>query len=76
MDPGAASKPHRPVKITSVMTRGLVSAKKSRHSAGNVRVSGKIGGRGIIRSIAALIERVSRKGGAPIDGTPPFIAPG
>jgi hypothetical protein len=34
MSPGAASRPHRPVKITSVITRGLVSAKKSRQSAG------------------------------------------
>ncbi len=33
--PGAASSPHRPVKITRLITRGLVSAKKSRHSAGS-----------------------------------------
>ena len=34
MWPGAASRPHNPVKTTSVITRGLVSAQKSRHSAG------------------------------------------
>ena len=32
--PGAASSPHRPVKTTSVITRGLVSANRSRQSAG------------------------------------------
>jgi hypothetical protein len=31
---GAANSPHSPVKITKVMTRGLVSAKKSRQLAG------------------------------------------
>ena len=31
---GATSSPQRPVKTTSVITRGLVSARKSRHSAG------------------------------------------
>ena len=31
---GAASNPQRPVKMTRLITRGLVSAKKSRHSAG------------------------------------------
>src|SRR3546814_4763130 len=30
---GAASKPHSPVKTTSVITRGFVSARKSRPSA-------------------------------------------
>jgi hypothetical protein len=34
MVPGAASRPHRPVKTTRLITRGLVSAKKSRQSAG------------------------------------------
>ena len=32
---GAASMPHSPVKTTSVITRGLVSARKSRQSAGS-----------------------------------------
>jgi len=36
---GAASMPHRPVKTTSVITRGLVSARKSRQSAGRAIVS-------------------------------------
>ncbi len=35
---GAASIPHSPVKTTSVITRGLVSARKSRQSAGRVIV--------------------------------------
>src|SRR3546814_15455850 len=33
METGAASKPHSPVKTTSVITRGFVSARKSRQSA-------------------------------------------
>ena len=33
MAPGAAKRPHRPVNTTSVMTRGLVSARKSRQWA-------------------------------------------
>ena len=36
---GAASMPHSPVKITRLITRGLVSAKKSRHSAGSGRAA-------------------------------------
>ena len=32
--PGAASIPHSPVKITRLITRGLVSDQKSRQSAG------------------------------------------
>ena len=32
--PGAANSPHSPVKITRLITRGFVSAKKSRQSAG------------------------------------------
>ena len=31
---GATSSPHRPVNTTRLMTRGLVSARKSRQSAG------------------------------------------
>ena len=34
---GATSRPHSPVKTTSVITRGLVSARKSRQSAGRRR---------------------------------------
>src|SRR5690554_5039459 len=34
ISPGAASRPHKPVNTTKLITRGLVSAKKSRHSAG------------------------------------------
>ena len=33
--PGAASRPHSPVNTTRLITRGLVSAKKSRQSAGS-----------------------------------------
>jgi len=33
---GATSIPHRPVKTTRLITRGLVSARKSRQSAGSV----------------------------------------
>src|SRR3954454_14894517 len=32
---GAASKPHNPEKTTRLITRGLVSARKSRQSAGS-----------------------------------------
>jgi hypothetical protein len=32
--PGAASSPQSPVKMTKLITRGLVSAKKSRQSPG------------------------------------------
>ena len=35
--PGAASSPHSPVNTTRVMTRGLVSANRSRQSAGRSR---------------------------------------
>src|SRR5678815_3751485 len=38
MCPGAASSPHSPVNTTRLITRGLVSAKKSRHSAGSAWV--------------------------------------
>ena len=34
MEPGAASSPQIAVNTTSVITRGFVSAKKSRHSVG------------------------------------------
>ena len=38
---GATSRPHRPVKTTSVITRGLVSARKSRQSAGRALGRGR-----------------------------------
>src|SRR5690606_2722404 len=39
IEPGAARRPQSPVKTTRLITRGLVSAKKSRHSAGRGRTS-------------------------------------
>src|SRR5690606_10510513 len=61
MLPGAASSPHRPVNTTRLITRGLVSAKKSRHSAGSgaVRVS--------VWTVAVMSLS---KGGAPYPARP------
>ncbi len=40
---GAARRPHRPVNTTNVITRGLVSARKSRQSAGKAGDNGTAG---------------------------------
>ena len=37
---GAASSPHNPLNTTRLITRGLVSARKSRQSAGSAAVCG------------------------------------
>ena len=48
---GATSKPHRPVKTTRLITRGLVSATKSRQSAGSAAglLISRVGMAGAIR---------------------------
>ena len=51
---GAASMPHSPVNTTSVITRGLVSARKSRHSAG--------GSRGV--AVVMVAQAYTRPGGS------------
>ena len=54
---GAASMPHRPVNTTSVITRGLVSARKSRQSAGRAGEAAEaVMTRGRYRSAAGCRE--------------------
>src|SRR5690606_6394816 len=58
--PGAASRPHSPVNTTSRITRGLVSAKKSRQSAGRAWVWAAVA---VIATRAPPARRQARTGG-------------